>query len=105
VGTLAAFLLSPLRNQAQTWIDRIFYREKYDAELMLERLSHTTTSLLDIEKITHVILSEIKNTLHIEHGAILIKYSESRNFRVIAEDGEIKHFLQDSVLITPLLPG
>lgn len=92
VGTLAAFLLSPLRNQAQTWIDRIFYREKYDAELMLERLSHTTTSLLDIEKITHVILSEIKNTLHIEHGAILIKYSESRNFRVIAEDGEIKHF-------------
>lgn len=92
VGTLTAFLLSPLRNLAQAWIDRIFYREKYNAELMLQRLSQTTTSLLDIEKITHLILSEIKNTLHIEHGAILIKYFESGDFRVIAEDGEIKHF-------------
>jgi len=92
VGTLTAFLLSPLREQAQAWVDRIFYREKYNAELMLQRLSQTTTSLLDIEKITHLILSEIKNTLHIDHGAILIKYLESGNFQVIAEDGEINHF-------------
>ena len=92
VGTLSAFLLSPLRNLAQAWIDRIFYREKYNAELMLQRLSQTTSSLLDIEKITHLILSEIKNTLHIEHGAILIKYVERGDFQVIAEDGEKKHF-------------
>jgi HD-GYP domain-containing protein (c-di-GMP phosphodiesterase class II) len=92
VGTLTAFLLSPLRNQAQAWVDRIFYREKYDAELMLQRLSLTTTSLLDIEKITRMILSEIINTLHIEHGAILIKHFESGNFQVIAGDGENKHF-------------
>jgi HD-GYP domain-containing protein (c-di-GMP phosphodiesterase class II) len=86
-GTLTAFLLSPLRNRVQTWIDRIFYREKYNAELMLERLSHTTTSLLDIEKITSLIVSEIINTLHIEHGAILIKYDDSGDFHVIAKDG------------------
>jgi HD-GYP domain-containing protein (c-di-GMP phosphodiesterase class II) len=92
VGTLSAFLLSPLRNLAQAWIDRMFYREKYNAELMLQRLSQTTTSLLDIEKITHLILSEIIDTLHIEHGAILIKYVENGVFQVIAEDGENKHF-------------
>jgi HD-GYP domain-containing protein (c-di-GMP phosphodiesterase class II) len=92
VGTLSAILLSPLRNLAQAWIDRIFYRDKYNAELMLQRLSRTTTSFLDIEKITHMILSEISNTLHIEHGAILIKYVERGDFQVIAEDGEKKHF-------------
>ena len=32
VGTLTAFLLAPLRNLAQAWIDRIFYRDKYNAE-------------------------------------------------------------------------
>ncbi|MCX6034200.1 MAG: hypothetical protein NTV38_04380, partial [Chloroflexi bacterium] len=32
-GTLTAFLLSPFRNRVQAWIDRIFYREKYNAEL------------------------------------------------------------------------
>jgi len=92
VGALSAILLSPLRNLAQTWIDRIFYRDKYNAELMLERLSQSATSLLDIEKITRIILSEVRNTLHIEHGAILIKHFESGDFRVIAEDAEKKHF-------------
>ena len=92
VGTLAAFLLSPLRNQAQAWIDRIFYREKYNADLMLQRLSQTTTSLLDIDKITQMILSEIVNTLHIEHGAILIKNVENGNFEVITGDAKHRHF-------------
>ncbi len=93
VGALSAVLLSPLRNLAQSWIDRIFYRDKYDAELMLQRLSRTITTFLDIEKITHLILSDIKKTLHIEHGAILIKSDERGDFQVIAEDGEKKHFL------------
>jgi HD-GYP domain-containing protein (c-di-GMP phosphodiesterase class II) len=92
VGAATAILLNPLRNLAQSWIDRIFYREKYNAELMLQRLSQTTASLLDIEKITHLILSEIRNTLHIEHGAVLIKYVERGDFQVIAQDGDIKHF-------------
>jgi GAF domain-containing protein len=37
-------------------------------------------------------LSEIGNTLHIEHGAVLIKYVERGDFQVIAQDGDIKHF-------------
>jgi HD-GYP domain-containing protein (c-di-GMP phosphodiesterase class II)/uncharacterized membrane protein YhdT len=92
VGALSAILLSPLRNLAQTWIDRIFYRDKYNAEMMLERLSQTAASLLDIGKITRMILSEVRNTLHIEHGAILIKRFESGDFQAIAEDAENKHF-------------
>jgi HD-GYP domain-containing protein (c-di-GMP phosphodiesterase class II) len=91
VGTLSAFLLSPLRNLAQAWIDRIFYRDKYHAELMLERLSEKTTSLLDIEKITDLILTEITSTLHIAHGAIIIKV-EKGDFQVIAREGEKKPF-------------
>ena len=59
---------------------------------MLQRLSQTTTTLLDIEKITQLILSEIRNTLHIEHVAILVKQSERGNFLVIAEDVEKIHF-------------
>jgi HD-GYP domain-containing protein (c-di-GMP phosphodiesterase class II) len=92
VGAATAILLNPIRNQAQSWIDRIFYREKYNAELMLQRLSQTTTTLLDIEKLTHLILSEISNTLHIERGAILIKSVERGDYQVIAEEGEKKHF-------------
>jgi len=106
VGILSALLLSPLRNLAQTWIDRIFYRDKYNADLMLERLSRTATSLLDIEKITRMILSEVKNTMHIEHGAILVKNVKSGGFQIIAEAGEkiffAKGFRADHPIITLL---
>ena len=92
VGALSAILLSPLRDLAQRWIDRIFYRDKYNAELMLQRLSRTTTSYLDIKKISRLIVFEISSTLHIEHGAILIKYADKGDFQVIAAEGENKHF-------------
>ena len=92
VGVLSAILLYPLRDLAQSWIDRIFYRDKYNAELMLQRLSSSTTSFLDIEKLSHLILSEISNTLHIEHVAILIKNAESGNFQTIEENEVSHHF-------------
>ncbi len=92
VGALSAIVLTPIRDQAQKWLDRLFYRDKYNAGLMLQRLSETTTSLLDIKKITRMILSEITNTMHIEHAAILIKNAESGNYQVIAEERENKYF-------------
>jgi len=92
VGAVTAILLNPLRDLAQSWIDRLFYRDKYNAELMLQRLSRTTTSFVEIEKLAHLILSEIRDTLHIEHGAILIKHNDSGNFQVIPENGEKKYF-------------
>ena len=92
VGLLSAVILAPLRNVAQSWIDRIFYRDKYNAELMLQRLSRTTTSFVDIYKLSHLILIEIRDTLHIDHGAILIKHGEDGNFQVVQEEGVTKQF-------------
>jgi len=92
VGILSAIILSPLRNAAQSWIDRIFYRDKYNAELMLQRLSRTTTSFIDIEKLSRTILTEVRDTLHIENGAILIKRSDDGNFQVVQEEWPNKSF-------------
>ena len=87
VGALSAFLLSPLRNQIQIGIDRIFYREKYNAGKMLQRLSQTTASMLDLDKITNLILQEVMATLHIERCAILIIGSNHHPYRVLSELG------------------
>jgi HD-GYP domain-containing protein (c-di-GMP phosphodiesterase class II) len=54
----------------------------------LERVSQKATSLLDIQKITRMILSEVSITMHIERGTVLIKNVESGGFQVIAEGGE-----------------
>jgi putative nucleotidyltransferase with HDIG domain len=88
VALMTGVVLTPVRNQAQTWIDRIFYREKYNAGLMLQRLSETTASLLDLTKITNLILDEVVQTLHIKHGAIYIKLYQYDDYRVMAQYGD-----------------
>lgn len=95
VGALSAFLLTPLRTMAQTWVDRLFYREKYNGGLMLQRLSAETASLLNLDDLTNLILSEIVNTLHVEHGGILIKSNRGNYYRVIAQTGKMRDLAMD----------
>jgi HD-GYP domain-containing protein (c-di-GMP phosphodiesterase class II) len=55
---------------------------------MLQRLSQTTASIMDLDLISEMILDEIMKTWHIQNGAVLIKNNESGEFRVIAQQGE-----------------
>jgi putative nucleotidyltransferase with HDIG domain len=87
VALLTAVIISPLRDSAQQWIDRLFYRERYNASLMLQRLSQATVSLLDLEKITKVVLEDVVQTLHIGHAAIFIKHDADENFHLLSEEG------------------
>jgi HD-GYP domain-containing protein (c-di-GMP phosphodiesterase class II) len=97
IGTLTAYLLSPIRDNAQRWVDRLFYREKYNAGLMLERLTETVASLLDLDKITELVLSEIMEALHIEQGAIFIKQPPAGDFHVSALRSNIKEATISSI--------
>jgi len=95
VASVTAILLSPLRNFAQTWIDRLFYREKYNAGLMLQRLSQTTASLLDLNKISEMILAEVTQTLHIAYATIFLKQNPDGHFHAIAHQGKAQENLLD----------
>ena len=87
VAILFALFFDPLRNLAQQWIDRLFYREKYNAGLMLQRLSQMTATLLDLDKITNIILTEVLNTLQIEYASMYLKNNQSGDFRVLEQQG------------------
>ena len=84
---LTAVIISPLRETAQSWIDRLFYRERYDAGLMLQRLSRATASLLDLGMIAETVLVDLVDTLHIGHAAIFIKQYADNSYHLLAEQG------------------
>ncbi len=69
LAIVTALLVEPLRNQLQAIVDRAFFREKYDSSLMLQRLSRTTNSVLDLDVLTGMILDDVLGTLHIASGA------------------------------------
>jgi putative nucleotidyltransferase with HDIG domain len=90
VAILTAVIISPVRESAQLWIDRLFYRERYSAGLMLQRLSQATASLLDLDKITKIVLADVVETLHIGHAAVFIKHNSDNSFHLFAEEGAPK---------------
>ena len=75
---LTALLVQPLRDKVQFWIDRLFFREKYDSSLMLQRLSRTAASVLDLGKLTEIILDDVTQTMHIASGAFFIEQKGGR---------------------------
>ncbi len=90
VAFLTAVIISPLREVAQSWIDRLFYRERYDASLMIQRLSQATATLLDLDKIAQIMLTDLVETMHIGHAAIFIKRNSDNFYYLHAEKGASK---------------
>ena len=84
IAVLTALVMTPLRNRFQNFIDRIFYRQRYNAGLMLQRLSEATASLLHLEEITSLILNEVTDTLKIHHSAIYVKQNDSGFYQLMA---------------------
>jgi two-component sensor histidine kinase len=87
VAVVVAVAFQPLRGRAQTWVDRLFFREKYDAQQMLHRLSRTAASILDLNVLGGMLLEEVTTTMRIAGTCILLKEQEAGEFYLAAQRG------------------
>lgn len=60
--TIAA-LFNPLRQRMQVFIDRRFYRQKYDAQLTLEQFSEELRNEVDLEEINTTLLEAVGSSI------------------------------------------
>ncbi len=87
LAVLAALVAQPLMSLGQKWVDRLFFREKYDSTQMLQRLSQTAATLLKLNSLMNLILEEVTGTIHIGKGAFFLKNDKSGDFRLAAQHG------------------
>jgi len=74
ISTLViAALFNPLRRRVQNFIDRRFYRRKYDAEKALAEFAATARSETDLGKLTNSVLNTVQATLQPESAAVWVK--------------------------------
>ena len=82
LAALTAVAMQPLRDKMQAGLDRRFFREKYDAGLMLKRLSRTAASVLQLDRLTEMILADVTSTMHISSGAFFIIDEKGGGYRL-----------------------
>ena len=67
-----AALFNPLRRRIQDFIDRRFYRQKYNAEQALAQFAETAGKGTDLENITEELLQTIQKTMHPESASLWV---------------------------------
>jgi serine phosphatase RsbU (regulator of sigma subunit) len=67
-----AFVFDPLKRKVQDWIDKVFYRERYNYQKILFDFSQKLPSQVDQRQIVNSVVNTIANAMHVDKVAVAI---------------------------------
>src|SRR5262245_29978903 len=71
---VAALLFAPIKDQFQIWLDKFFYRERYDVRQTLIDFGRTLSSEVHVEKMLDRIVDRLGRALFVRCSAIFLEH-------------------------------
>src|SRR5262245_26198596 len=71
---VAALLFAPIKDQFQIWVDKFFYRDRYDVRQTLIDFGRTLGSEVHLEKMLDRILDRLGRALFVSRAAIFLEH-------------------------------
>lgn len=107
VAIFVAVVFLPMRDLIQRWVDRLFFREKYDYQNMLRLAGRAMAEILDLQELAGTLMGLIGNVIHTRKMSLFLLEGNAyvcspRLRRGYAEqDGEFK-LAKDSPIVAYL---
>ncbi len=83
-----AALFNPVRHRIQNFIDRRFYRRKYDAEKALAEFASTTRTGIELEQLSTHLVWTVKTTLQPELISLWLRRPSGQPITTVEQTGE-----------------
>jgi two-component system NtrC family sensor kinase len=77
---LIAFVFGPLKSIIQGFVDRIFYKGKYDYQKTIKHVSRTIVSVLDYNAIAKLLTDTVVNTMHVQYCSVYLSEPSKHDF-------------------------
>lgn len=88
LGIIATVLFGPIYHSIEKFVDRTFYKDRYDYRQIIQRLSVSLNNFQELSDISRLIVGTTVRTLNLT-GAGLILKSQSSAFDMYASEGSL----------------
>jgi len=85
--TVFLFLFQPIKNKTQNFVDRLFYRDKYDYRKTLERFAKKLSLFLDSPDLLRTIISTIAEVIHIDKISLIVLNEKAGYYSIRESQG------------------
>ena len=82
------FFFNPIRNRAQKFIDRVFYRLEYDYQDTVQKISETMRSLLNLDQIGKAMMDTALGSMFIDAGSVFLLNTKKNAYECLIMAGE-----------------
>jgi len=84
---LMVIVFGPLKERTQKFIDRLFYRGKYDYQQTIKEVSHIIAAVRDLDEIAHRLMGTLSDAMMVKNCFLYLASPGENGFRKYAQRG------------------